>query len=294
MFTIRASTVHEWLGLPLLVAVVGCAAWQAAEVEVSELPATRLSDDSVVWEIQVTYVAPDETDFQGQLWLGADEQHLAIDTTRRLQSNGFRTGLLAMPLPTVLRERLDQHRAGAKDEMGSLPVSELKTAFQCRRLQARQGQRYEIMGPDVHEELIALFDEDGEIRAAKYPQAQCVLALRSFPQGDGTVNLEVTPEIHYGVPHQHFSGQDGVFQVESKRETKILDDLRFEASISPGQTLLLTTTPDAKGLGGKFFTEAVDGRHPHKLLLVRLAQTQYDDRFATGQGETNSQLVSEP
>ena len=267
--------------------------WQTAEVELSKLPATRLSDDSVVWEIQVAYVAPNEIDFHDQLWLESDEQHLPIDTSRRLTSNGIRTGLLGMPLPIVLRQRLDEQKAGATDESGSLPISGLKTAFQCRRLQARGGQRYEIVGPEVHENLIALLNEDGEIRAASYPQAQCVLALRSFPRGDGWAKLEVTPEIHYGQPHQQYTGNGGVFQVESKRTIKILDELRFEANVSPGQTLLMTTTRDVKGIGGQFFTESVDGQRTHKLILIRLAQTQYDDRFAPDQAKQTPHLVSE-
>ena len=293
MFSKHASAVCLWAGLPWLVATVGCSLWQAAEVEVSELPATRLSDDSVVWEIQVAYVAPDEFDFHDQLWLESDEQHLPIDTSRRLTTNGIRTGLLGMPLPMVLRQRLDKHKTGSTDQSGWLPVSDLQTAFQCRRLQARGGQRYEIVGPEVHDDLVALRNQDGEIRGAKYTQAQCILALRSFPRGDGRAMLEVTPEIHHGQPHQHYSGQSGVFQVESKREVKILDDLRFEAVVSPGQTLLLTTTQDSKGMGGDFFTETVDGRQLHKLIMVRLAQTQYDDRFAPGQGEPTGHLVSE-
>ena len=293
MFSTHARIVYLWAGLPWLVATGGCSLWQAAEVQVSELPATRLSDDSVVWEIQVVYVAPDEFDFHDQLWLESDEQHLAFDTSRRLTSNGIRTGLLGMPLPMVLRQRLDKHKSGATGPSDSLPVSDLRTAFQCRRLQARGGQRYEIVGPEVHDDLVTLSSTGGEIRAAKYTQAQCVLALRSFPRGDGRAKLEVTPEIHHGQPYQHYSGQSGVFQVESKREVKILDELRFEAVLSPGQTLLLTTTLDSKGMGGNFFTESVDGRQRHKLIMVRLAQTQYDDRFAPGQAEPTGHLVSE-
>jgi hypothetical protein len=288
------NIAQRWMtGLPLLVAVVGCSMWQAAEVEISELPATRLSDDSVVWEIQVAYVGADETDFHDQLWLESDEQHLPIDTTLRLESNGFRTGLLGMPLPTVLRARLDEQKSGATDETGALPIADLRTAFQCRRLQARRGQRYEILGTEVHHDLVALLNENGEIRAERFGQAQCVLALRSFPSGDGRVKLEVTPEIHYGQPQQHYTGRSGVFQVESKRDAEVLDDLRFEAMVSPGQTLLLTTTREAKGLGNAFFTESIDGRQPHKLILLRLAQTQYDDRFDPGHGKPALPLVSE-
>lgn len=262
------------LGLLSLLVLAGCSAWQPADVELSGLPATRMSDNTVVWEVDAVYATADEAEFHDQLWMTADEQSLPVDLSRRLASNGFRCGLVGMPLPTVLRQRLDEQKAVPAGSSASLPVSDLTRAYPYRRLQARPGQRYEIVGPEVREELTALRLEDGLVCGDRYPQAECVLALRSLPQNDGRVKLEVTPEIHYGPARQHITGRGGALQVESRRDRKVFDDLRLEADISPGQTLLLTTTRDAKGLGNEFFTQSSGDRRQQKILLIRLAQTQ--------------------
>ena len=62
---------------------------------------------------------------------------------------------------------------------------------------------------------------------------------------------------------------------------RIFERLRLEAVLSPGQTLLLTSTVDTKGLGDQFFSASAGGGGARKLRLVRLAQTQYDDLFAS-------------
>jgi len=282
------------MGLLSVFVAGGCSLWQPTDVAISELPATRMSEDSVIWEIEVAYVLPDDVDFHALLWIELDEQHLPVDISRRLALNGFRCGLVGMPLPAVvLQQQLDRQKPSGSGGSDSVPVSDLATAFQRRRLQARARQRYEIVAPQVRDELVALYHEEGELRGDRYPQAQCVLAARSLPQGDGRVKLEITPEIHYGPARQHFTVHGGVFQVQAKRDSKIFDQLRFEATLSPGQTLLLTTTRDAKGLGGAFFTESVDGRTQQKLLLIRLAQTQYDDRFAPDQGKHTPLVTSD-
>ena len=51
----------------------------------------------------------------------------------------------------------------------------------------------------------------------------------------------------------------------------------------PGHVLMISGTPDVKGVGSSFFTEADSGTTYRRILLVRLAVTQYDDLFAPDQ-----------
>ncbi len=88
----------------------GCSLWNVPDAEVSELPAPRMSSDSVVWEIGMVYVPLDDAEFHSRLWNELDEQHLPTDATRRLAANGFRCGLVGMQLPALLRERLDRQQ----------------------------------------------------------------------------------------------------------------------------------------------------------------------------------------
>jgi hypothetical protein len=81
--------------------------------------------------------------------------------------------------------------------------------------------------------------------------------------------------------------------VRAERDRKVFGGLRFEVTVSPGQTLLLTALRHTKGLGREFFSDLVDSRARQKVLLVRLAQTQYDDRFAPEAGEPPPLVTSD-
>jgi len=70
---------------------------------------------------------------------------------------------------------------------------------------------------------------------------------------------------------------------QTSQDRLILDRLRFEAMLSPGQSLLISTTPEIKGLGEHYFSQQASGAVDRRLLLVRFAQTQFDDIFAPAQ-----------
>jgi len=53
--------------------------------------------------------------------------------------------------------------------------------------------------------------------------------------------------------------------------------------LAPGNVLMISGTPDVKGCGSSFFTETDSGTTYRRILLVRLAVTQYDDLFAPDQ-----------
>ncbi len=106
-----------------------------------------------------------------------------------------------------------------------------------------------------------------------------ILAARSFPQGDGTVRLEFMPEVHHGEPRKQWVAGEGTFHLLSGRAREVFQDLLISASLHPGETLLLSCTPDHKGLGQNFFVDVGQGDAQQKLLLIRVAQTQRDELF---------------
>jgi hypothetical protein len=259
----------------------GCSLWHPPDAEISELPAPRMSSDSVVWEIAMVCVPLDDAEFHSRLWNEVDEQHLPTDVTRRLAANGFRCGVVGMQLPSVLRERLDRPQPEAADSASAVPIGELVTAFPARRLQARAGQRYEIVSPHIQNEMAILIHDEGQIVGMRYDQAQCLLAVTSDPHSDGRVRLEVTPEVHHGPARQQFTGRGGVLQMQAKRDAEVFQKLRIETMLSPGQTLVLTQTFPGKGLGGEFFTESINSQYLQKVLMIRLAQTQDNGLYSS-------------
>ena len=91
----------------------------------------------------------------------------------------------------------------------------------------------------------------------------------------------LTPNLEYGQPRQQWIGEDGMFRLESGKPKQVFERLKTETILSPNQTLLITSLPQRPGsLGHYLFTEPSSGRTEQKLLMIRLAQTKFDDLFA--------------
>ena len=55
----------------------------------------------------------------------------------------------------------------------------------------------------------------------------------------------------------------------------------MSVSLHPGETILLSCTPEKTGLGRTFFVEGNSGRQ--RIILIRLAQLHADELFAEEQ-----------
>jgi hypothetical protein len=123
--------------------------------------------------------------------------------------------------------------------------------------------------------------EAGQLRGQTYNQAQGIFAVKSLPQPDGHVRVEMTPELHYGETRQRFVGAQGILRLEAGQPKRAFDDMILSADLAPGSMLVLSSIANRPGsLGHYFFTvNENEGRMEQKLLIVRLAQTQHDGLF---------------
>lgn len=258
--------------------LLGCALWTEPPGKPSELPAAKMPADSVVLEVAFVRIPAEVQSLDAAVWPDVDEQHLPTDLRRRLEANGLRCGLVGSQLPSELRGLLNraENATPLANPNEASPESELATQ---QRLHCRAGRRAKIVASASRDQMVVLRSEDGMVRGETYAEAHGEFAVKTYPQGDGRVRLELTPEIHHGPVRQRIVGGDGMFRMEASRDRIAYENLRIEAMLSPGQVLLLSSTPDAKGLGGQFFS------HPsadatRKWILIRLAQTQFEDLFA--------------
>lgn len=237
-----------------------------------------MSPDCVVLEVAQLDLPDDGMANLDKLWEEADEQQLPTDLRRRLASSGLRCGVIGCQLPDWIRRNLEE--SDRSIELGpdrrSATINDSRTQW---RVQCRPGKRSPIPVGGQRESL-TVNDGSQPVTPATYEDAQCQFSLTAKPAGDGTVALELTPEIYYGPSHQCWVPQDGMFRIDSTRDCERFEDLLIETVLSPGQTLVLSASPHPTGLGVAFFDDAVKSRHRQTVLLIRLAQTQLDDLFA--------------
>jgi len=273
----------RWTILALL-PLVGCATWSSQNDAGSGLPGPRMARDSVVLEVtfvQVPTGDPNEWAF----WTQVDEQHIPIDVHRRLQENGMRTGLVGAHVPDELRRLLDKSPQTLELLAAGMSPGESELFAQQKRLQIRAGERHPVrVTPDSPEAMVVLLSEQENVRAQRFGKPVGFFAIKTFALGDGRVRLELTPEVEYGDMRQRFVGGPGTLLVKNSRERHVFQRLGMSTIMSPGQTLVVTSTPQPRGLGEQFFAPAASSDRGRTLMLIRLAQTQFDDLFCPGEG----------
>lgn len=274
--------------LPILLAACGwlgsgCALLNTTpKAETSSLPAPPLPANCVVLEVAFVRVPLADEAAYNSIWSEVDEQHFPTDLRRQMLANGLRCGIVGMQLPPKLKEALDDSQPGAV-ERGEDSMADPELDRAPRRIQCRTAQRAKILVTKKLDSLPLLVMEDSCVRGFPLSQAQCLFGLKTYPQGDGRAKIELTPEVEHGEMKTQFIGRDGAVQPQLGQDRVVLDKLRLSAILAPGHVLMLSGTPEVKGVGSSFFTETDSGTTYRRILLVRLAVTQYDDLFAPDQ-----------
>lgn len=263
----------------------GCQLWSTPEWTVDqartlELPAPRMSADSVILEIAFVHVTPAANQVDAALWHDVNAVPLPWQTQKKLAVNGIRCGLIAGQLPASLQQLIqaDKNTLDLQDLNGNLGHD---LQGRSQRLHSRAGRRGQIVLTKKILPTVHLVTRDGDYSSGEtFHQAQCVLEIRTYPQGDGRVRVQLTPEIQHGHLRSQFVGHDGSWLINNDRETRSFDSLAMEVLMTPGESLVLSCTANVKGLGQHMFVDGKSDSDTQYLVLVRLVQTQFDDLFA--------------
>ncbi len=275
------STGRIW-SLPLHTAFIfvcvsillGCHAWRINEQTHPQLPRPRMSRDGVGLEIASFMLPVEASQLVERLERELDEQLMSAELRRRLVANGLRIGRYGSQLPAEVRELL-----AAEAEARRNPTSPLRNDYRPERfVQVRTGHRKEIpVAPRRAEMTAHHVDGNGVVHDKSLRDARCLFAFRCFPRGASGTDIELTPEIEHGPVRQKYIARDGDFQLEAGREYDSFDELTMTVSLRPGETLLLTCSPQKNNLGRSFFVDTETKQQ--RVLLIRLAQTQLTDLF---------------
>lgn len=241
--------------------------------------------DSVALEIFFVRFAPGDPEMNEALWPCVDEQRIDAAVRRRWEANGFRGGVVGTNLPLGLEHLLNQQPLVDETVPDQL-APEADSKVHRRWVQARPGGLVRSIAFGEQNRLaelpVLLAGEDGAVTGGTYRKALGQFAIRPYPQGDGRVRLGVTPELEHGEPRAQYAPADDAkaFQFEIGPEREPLPSLASEVDLAPGEILLLGCRPQLPGtLGYRFFMEERGGLAEQKLMLIRLAQSSYDDRF---------------
>lgn len=278
--TMRIVILQLLLGIVL---VSGCAQWSTPPAtELTRLPLPKLAPDSVVLDITFIRIPEERVDFEARFWPEADESALDPDLRRRLVANGFRSGILGSPPPVALQELLDELPMADLDDGSTRIQAGTEIAVRSHRLRSRSGHlsKVAVHSSPVPKLVALLYDEGGRVRGESLDQAQCFFCVTSHPQGDGRVQVELVPTIEYGQPRSRFKGQQGAWTIDNvSRPSRVYDDLKIDTILAPGQCVAIGCSDTQRGLGKQFFAADAEQQEPRLLLIVRLQQTQRDDRF---------------
>lgn len=261
----------------------GCATWEHPTP--GRLNAVRPAIETVALDVVIARVPMGDPVANGELWNEIDEQPLPTELRRLLAANGLRAGVIGMRLPVPLERLLKMNdRPPSDDPVEHVVDFEKEPAVRHRMVRIVSGRRTNIIctGENSrHAELPVLMREpDGGLRGRTYRQVMGLLAAHAQLEGDGRVRLELVPEIEHGEPQRRFEPGEGMMKIEFGPPHEKYEFLRMPLVLSPGQMLLITGLPDRPGsLGYQFFMEPGAQKPQQKLVLVRLAQTQYDDLF---------------
>jgi len=264
--------------VPLLLAIFALAGCTTAMHKgKSPLMPAQMSPDSVVLDIFVVRFPFGDPDVNEKLWQEIDEQGFPLELRDRLTQNGFRVGIVTGQMPMALSKLLelnDKPVPDGKMEETNLTNFETKPRVTRQHQQLRAMQRSEITASRIYDELPVFVPENGRLCGQTYHLAQGMLAMKSLPQPDGRVRLELVPELHHDQPRPQWGGNQGVMRLDLSRPRRVFDDMAISTNLSPGSMLVLSSLPNKPGsLGHHFFAENDDGQQ-QKLLIVRLSQTQ--------------------
>lgn len=265
----------------LLAGLTGCAQWVKTSInEVNRLPSAALPRDGVVLEIAFAKLPLSDAAAYDEIWQHTDEQAFSTDIRREWAANGLRCGILGSQLPGKLREILDRSAGSLADQAQDALDAQSATSRGDRRIQCRTGRPAKVYASKTIDRLALLAQERGTVRGWQLTQAQCLFGMKVYPLGDSRAEIDLVPEVEHGELKTQFVGRDGTVMPQLARERVVFDRLKLDATLAPGHVLMISTTPEVKGIGEHFFVERTATSQVRMLLLIRLAVTQHDDLFA--------------
>lgn len=286
-----------WLGFACLLAVGGCTKLHGNTRSV--WPMGAIIDEGISYEVYWVDFPLGDPEANGALWDQVDEQKLSVDVRQRLDANGFRVGIAGSQLSPTLEHLLKvgvQSPPEPSDTLGTVIQPATTPTVRRATMNRHAGEPpTQILTLGDKEPLATLTvltrDDEGQVFGRSFQKAQGMLMTSVEPESDGRVRFELVPEIDHGDPRQNFvSGDNGQLTIKYSPPSEVYDRLRWQATLSLGEILVIGARHDRPGsLGFHYFTEGISGSVHQKLLLIRLihapAASLLNEKYSELEGE---------
>ena len=224
------------------------------------LPNSQMESDSVAVRVAIAEL-DDQQQTQFQSFIeSTDFQKIPVQTRRRLDENGFRVSVVSsvnsfrlqrLLAPLVLKPEWLNQQELELSEAGKLePIYRISGQ---RHVEKKRGESFTIEVTPQQPSATWQIHVGERTFADRARLAQCYLRVTSWPQPDGSVNLQFIPEIHHGLSLSRVGVSEQNLSVEQRREVKELRALTFDVSIQPGETVVIAPTSKLERMGKLFF-----------------------------------------
>lgn len=252
-----------------------------------------MAPDAVGLELGVAQLDSSQAESFEAFWNLLDHLELPLELRKQLDQNGLSAAIMAAHPPPMLGQLVAPPVVDPED------LTELEKQLHARgllkpkprmiihdRISNREGQSHPIPVSELHAEASWIVRNGDRQTVGFGKQVQGIMAVTTYPQGDGSVRLIFHPEIHHGESRPRIVGGERSFLVESGKSVIPIHDLKLEVTLRAGESIIIAPTRDLSELGKLLFgssrpapEEARKIFPTHRILMVRVVQTQMDDLF---------------
>jgi hypothetical protein len=283
--------------LILGISVLGCARWEEPETRSRPIfPQSKIAIDAVGLELGIAQLDSHQSDSFEQFWKLLDSQALPLELRKRLDQNGIRAAVMSSNPPSLLHTLVEDQPIVESELNEFEKLLHAKRLLRPKqrmiaheRISNREGQAHPITISETHSQVSWVIQNGDRQTIGAGDFVRGVIAVKTFPQGDGSVRIIFSPEIHHGKPRRQIGVAERSFLHREGQTVTPVKDLEFEVKLRPGESIAVAPTADIDDVGKLFFgsyasdeNQKVKGRpvSTHRVLLIRVVQTQMDDLFS--------------
>jgi len=224
------------------------------------LPKSQMKSDSVAVRVAIAEL-DDHQEIQFKSFMETtDSQKIPLAIRQRLDENGIRVCVVSSVNSSQLQRLLAPLELNHKwlnqqelelAEAGKLePVRRLSSQ---RHVEKKRGESFSIEVSPVQPSATWQVHVGERKFPGRATLAQCQMRVSSWPQPDGSVNLQFIPEIHHGESLSRIGVMDRNLLVEQRRDVEEFHALAFDVSVQPGETIIIAPTGKLERIGKLFF-----------------------------------------